>query len=130
MSFLVDTNILIYHVAGISEARDFLTRLISEDAFNISLITKIEFLGWHAQTAEGFEKCRRLVDLSRVLPITMEIADRAVGLRRTRNIKLPDAVIAATAAANGLNLVTRNADDFKGLPNLEVLNPFERRNNR
>lgn len=124
MSFLVDTNILIYHVAGIAEARSFLAKLIADDTFNVSLITKIEFLGWHAQTREGIEKCRGLIELSHVLPITEEVADKAIALRGIRNIKLPDAVIAATAMVNNLGLVTRNKDDFKGILGLEVADPW------
>lgn len=40
-------------------------------------------------------------------------------------MKLPDAIIAATAILNDCSLVTRNIADFTGLDGLEVLNPFE-----
>ena len=43
MSFLVDTNILIYHTAGSAIAKEFLADLIAAKAFNISMITRIEF---------------------------------------------------------------------------------------
>jgi predicted nucleic acid-binding protein len=48
-----------------------------------------------------------------------------IDLKRERKIKLADAVIAATAIINNLELVTRNTDDFKGVSELEVFNPFE-----
>ena len=41
------------------------------------------------------------------------------------NIKLADAIIAATAIFNNLKLLTRNVDDFKMIDELEVMNPFE-----
>ena len=41
----------------------FFGELIAAKTFNISVITRIEFLGWHAQTPEGFERCERLVGL-------------------------------------------------------------------
>jgi predicted nucleic acid-binding protein len=41
---LIDTNILIYHVAGSKESMDFINKVIKEKSFNISVITKIEFL--------------------------------------------------------------------------------------
>jgi len=125
VSFLVDTNILIYHTAGAAIAKDFLAGLIAAKAFNISMITRIEFLGWHAQTQDGFESCQRLVKLSNVLPITEEVADKTIDLRRHRNVKLADAIIAATAVVNDLKLATRNPDDFKGLTALHIVNPFE-----
>jgi len=40
-------------------------------------------------------------------------------------MKLGDAIIAATAIADNLILITRNVDDFKFIPNLKVLNPYE-----
>lgn len=44
MSVLVDTNILIYHTEGIKEASEFLAGVINEGHFNISILTRIEFL--------------------------------------------------------------------------------------
>jgi hypothetical protein len=41
---LIDTNILIYHVAGSKESMDFINKVIKEKSFNISVITKNSFL--------------------------------------------------------------------------------------
>jgi len=48
-----------------------------------------------------------------------------IDLRRKYKIKLPDAVIAATALYYDLILVTRNEKDFEGIKGLEIYNPFE-----
>ena len=125
MSIIVDTNLLIYHLAGVPKATSFLTELIARQSFNISILTKIEFLGWDKHTPEGFEKSKRLVELSQIYPLSQEIADKAIDLRRKRVIKLADAVIAATAIVNNLQLATRNVDDFKGIESLSLINPFE-----
>ena len=125
MSVLVDTNILIYHLAGSPKASKFLTELIAQQAFNVSILTKIEFLGWDKHTSEGFEKSRRLVELSQIYPLSQEVADTAIDLRRKRMIKLADAVIAATAIVNNLQLATRNIDDFRSIDSLRIINPFE-----
>jgi len=66
-----------------------------------------------------------MVGLSSVLAVTQEVADQAIALRRDRNVRLADAIIAATAIVNGFKLATRNTDDFKGLGALEIVNPFQ-----
>ena len=42
--YLIDTNILIYHIKGSQPATDLITNLIVQHSFNISILTKIEFL--------------------------------------------------------------------------------------
>jgi predicted nucleic acid-binding protein len=125
MTTLVDTNILIYHTVGSKVATSFLTRLLTQQALHISILTKIEFLGWDKHTPDGFEKCRRLIRNAHLYPVEEEISDKAVELRRRSPIKLADAVIAATALLNNLKLATRNKEDFKGINGLEIINPFE-----
>jgi len=54
-----------------------------------------------------------------------DVADKAIELKREANIKLADAVIAATALLNKMKLATRNVDDFIHIKELEVINPLE-----
>ncbi|HJH27891.1 MAG TPA: hypothetical protein C5S37_14280 [Methanophagales archaeon] len=63
-------------------------------------------------------------DTINVISLSNEIGDLTVDIRRESKIKLPDAVIAATALNNDLILVTRNDKDFKDVKELEVYNPF------
>jgi predicted nucleic acid-binding protein len=122
---LIDTNILIYHTKGSQITIDFIGNLIAQHSFNISILTKIEFLGWDKHTPDGFEKCKQLIELANIYPVDEDIANKAIELRRKSSIKLADAVIAATAIMHNLKLVTRNVNDFKGIEGLEVINPFE-----
>jgi predicted nucleic acid-binding protein len=46
-----------------------------------------------------------------------------IELRMAHKIKLPDAIIAATALVNGLGVVSRNASDFNKVPGLDVVDP-------
>jgi predicted nucleic acid-binding protein len=55
---------------------------------------------------------RELLRRFTTLPVTLEIADEAALIRRERRLKLPDAIILATARVHGLVLVTRNTRDF------------------
>lgn len=82
--YLLDTNILIYYLADaipperVGEIEDMLT-----SSFRISIITKIEFLGWKKHTPEGYALAQDFIRSAEVYPLTDTIADRAVHLRRT-----------------------------------------------
>ncbi|WP_292517918.1 type II toxin-antitoxin system VapC family toxin [Methanoculleus sp.] len=123
--YLLDTNILIYYLADaipperVSEIETMLT-----SSFRVSIITKIEFLGWKKHTPEGYALAQDFIRSAEVYPLTDTIADRAIHLRRTCGMKLPDAVIAATALTHECALVTRNESDFSGICALEVVNLF------
>lgn len=123
--YLIDTNILIYHTNGSEVALDFLTKLTDERSLNISILTKVEFLGWDKHTPEGYEKCKKLIESANVYPLDEEVANKAIELKRKVNIKLADAVIGATALVNDLKLATRNVDDFEMLEELDLVNPFD-----
>ncbi len=122
--YLLDTNILIYHLKGdipereIEKLEDILKR-----SFIISVLTKVEFLGWRKHTVDGFLKAQEFLRHAAIIPVDDELADLAIELRRSNNIKLADALIAATALLNELVLVTGNEDDFKTLEDLEIYNP-------
>ncbi|TDB61346.1 PIN domain-containing protein [Arundinibacter roseus] len=59
---------------------------------------------------------------------TIEVAGhnlaKTIEIRRKHKIKLPDAIIAATALVHHLTLVTNNVSDFARIENLLVVNPF------
>ena len=123
--YLLDTNILIYLFADTIPKKEVnKIEEIFRTSFNISILTKIEFLGWEKHTEEGFEKAREFISFANVFSLTDEIVDLTVDIRRQSKIKLPDAVIAATSLNNNLILVTRNDNDFKDIKGLEIYNPF------
>jgi toxin FitB len=97
---------------------------ILKHSFIISIITKIELLGWRKHTRDGYEIARDFLYRAEILPIDDDLAEFTIDLKRNNNIKLAYALIAATALSNELVLVTRNEDDFSILTNLEIYNPF------
>jgi predicted nucleic acid-binding protein len=119
--YLVDTNIIIYHLNGDPVATDWL--LCRQEELSISVITKIEVLSY---PFEKDEEALVLKFLSRfeLIYVTDEIIDATILLRRQRKIKTPDAVIAATALVRGLYVCTRNISDFKNI-GVNHINPFE-----
>ncbi|MEI8002822.1 MAG: type II toxin-antitoxin system VapC family toxin [Methanothrix sp.] len=124
--YLLDTNILIYYWKGdIPEGEMKRVEEILKHSFIISIITKIELLGWKKHTREGYEIAREFLDRAEILPIDDDLAEFTIELKRNNNIKLADALIAASALSNELVLVTRNEDDFSNLADLEIYNPFK-----
>ena len=124
VNVLLDTNVLVYHVAGDPAATRFLDETIARRSFCLSTLTVIEFLGWHGHTDDEFVKCKELIELATIFPISKEVPDKAIELRRAKRIKLADAVIASTALINNLKLVTGNVRDFRGIRDLQIINPF------
>ena len=123
--YLLDTNILIYYWNGdIPEGERDKIEAILKHSFIVSIITKIELLGWRKHTPDGFKKAKEFLERAEVLPIDDYLAELTIELKRDNNIKLADALIAATAISNDLVLVTRNEDDFSDLTDLEIYNPF------
>jgi len=107
---LVDTDILVDHLRG---AR----RFKPTGPVHVSVVTRAELFAGHA-TDE-----RRVSDLLVPFvehPVDAAVAERAGRLRRVHGLRLPDALIAATALEYGLSLRTRNVRDFAAVEGLIV----------
>jgi predicted nucleic acid-binding protein len=113
---LFDTNVLIDYLNAVPQARDELARY---ETRSISVITWMEVLVGAPPEVET--ATRAFLSGFTIIALGDEIAERAVALRRVHGIKLPDAVIWATADVHSLLLVTRNTKDFgKGHPGVRV----------
>jgi len=104
---LFDTNILIDFLNGVDEAR------IEMDLYQdkaISIITWMEVMVGATEQVQS--ATRAFLDGFEIVGLDSPIADQAVTLRRQHRIKLPDAIIWASAQETGSLLVTRNSKDF------------------
>ena len=121
---VLDSNLLIYYLNGAlpGDLRARVDDWIREGAV-VSVITRIEVLGFRQPVSEE-QRALGLLALLREESLHEAVVQRAIRVRRQRRIRLPDAVIAATALHLGLPLVTRNEEDFRGLDGLTVINPF------
>ena len=123
-NYLLDTNILIYYFNGEMESQvKNKTSEMMKISFQISVISKMEFLGFPFNPEEK-QQAIKLLEFASIKPLNDEIVQRVIEIRQEKRIKLPDAIIAATAIEYNSLLVTRNIADFKSL-NLETYNPFD-----
>ena len=136
MSYLVDTNIVseIAQPKPRTEVLDWLEG-VPPSALHMSVLTLGEIRKGVESLGTGRKKERLRLWLEqalrgwfedRVLPVDEPVADRWGRLLAVAGRPLPaiDSLIAATALAHGLRLVTRNTKDFKRIADLEVVNPW------
>ena len=124
MRYLFDTNTVIYYLNG-SLPTAALTRLntiVDSDPI-ISVVTKMETLGFDFKIIEEQEVMETFINGSTVLPIDDNIVDKTIEIRKRKKMKLPDAIIAATALIHNLVIISRNTSDFKSIAGLSVIDP-------
>ncbi len=123
--YLLDTNTAIYFLEGVLPAPSlpFMESVLDVEC-NLSIITKIELLGWQFPSVQKESDATEFVSASTIFGLTDDIANQVIAIRKSLKIKLPDAIIAATALIHGFELITRNEDDFKSVQGLKVVNPF------
>ena len=118
---LLDSNIVIYAAKPeYKAARDFITKYNPA----VSVISKVEVLGYHKLNSTTQGRLKNMFQFLQVLPLSDAIASEAISLRQQRKMSLGDALIAGTALANNLVLVTANERDFSWIGNLKVINPL------
>lgn len=107
MKGFFDTHIVIDFLNGVVLAKGEI------DLYDDCLISRISWMEVLAGADKEEEDIIRLFLRGfSVIEINEKIAAAAVRLRRTRRLKLPDAVILASAQEHGCQLITRNTKDF------------------
>lgn len=123
--YLIDTNILSgYFSASFSETGMTLVDNAIDATPNLSIITQIEILCWKTDI-ETEEQVKNFISDSIIYDIDADVLRECVNLRRRRKIKTPDALIAATALANGFTIITNNEKDFANIKGLKIINPYK-----
>jgi hypothetical protein len=119
---LIDSNIIIYYLNGERKASEFLKQ--HRNSLAISIVTYSEVLSTKMNETAFIELCKILHENFVILEIDLAIAEIAAKLRQKHKIKMPDALIAATATYYQLAIVTRNVKDFKNFP-IQIINPID-----
>ncbi len=123
--YLIDTNVIIDYTGGLlpDNAYSFIEKLF-ENSFEVSNITYIEVLGFN-EVPEKLSKLEDLMNMASIVDLDNLVTKQTINLRRKLKIKLPDAIIAATAIAYNMTLVSRNEKDFAKIKDLNVINPYQ-----
>jgi predicted nucleic acid-binding protein len=132
MPYLIDSHVVIDHLADVPEASELLARLAA-DGIAISIITYMEAFQGVARSPHPEEaqvNFRALAKNIPILPLSLAVAERCAPLRETLrtqnkrvNSRALDLIIAATALEYDLTLVTENLKDFDDIPDLTLSQP-------
>ena len=126
MSYLLDTNTIIYFLQqqfphGVAA---FIDNLLMTAKPCFSVITEIELLCWKTASPKDIQLIQNFVKDSKVIELESSIKYVTVDIRKAKKIKLPDAIIAATALVYNLTIVTRNVSDFENITDIKIINPW------
>lgn len=127
LSYIWDTNTVIYYfnkqfpLAG----EKFIDDLLNNYKISISVITEIELLCWRSASENDIIILKKFIADVTIYQLNSDIKLKTIEVRKQFNLKLPDAIIAASALVNDNILISRNLADFKRISALEVIDPFQ-----
>jgi len=126
IKYIWDTNTVIYYLQQQfpPNAEKFMDESLKDAQPCISAITEIELLCWKTAIEKDLEVLRDFISNTLVIELERPIKLKTADIRKEHKIKLPDAVIAATAVIYDLILITRNVSDFKNIPELKIIDPY------
>ncbi len=119
---LIDSNIIIY--ATQPESTHLRLFLSNQNQLNVSIISKIETLGYHKLSTKQKYHLEDFFKSINIFQVDDAVTEQSIQLRQKENIPLADAIIAATALVFKLSLVTRKVNDFKSIAGLKIIDPF------
>ena len=108
MRAIIDSDVIIDYLQGLDKAKREIERYSEPE---ISIISWMEVLAG-ADSPQEEDATRQFLFRFTVRQLTLEIANEAVQLRKKFRVRLPDAIVWASARVQGCLLVSRNAKDF------------------
>ena len=100
--YLLDTNILLYWLG------DRLQNPLPQGYYFTSIISEIELLSYRGLDSQAEKQIRSLLSTIEVVGIDQSIKELTISLRKAYRLKLPDAVVVATASSIGAILLTND----------------------
>lgn len=125
---LWDTNTAIYYLQQQfpPNAEKFIDDLLKDEQPVISAITEIQLLCWKTATEEDLKILHNFINDAFVIELEKTIKMKTAEIRKAVCIKLPDAIIAATALVFDFTLLSRNLSDFSNIDGLKIINPWDK----
>jgi predicted nucleic acid-binding protein len=124
---LIDTDVLVDALRGMTDAIDFLASLQADSALQISVISAMELIAG-CRNAQELARLQQFLQQIRILQVDANISWRAYQLMHSfflsHGLLIPDALIAATALEFNLTLCTKNIRHFQMIPDLELFRPY------
>ena len=123
--YLIDTNVIRKYLDNELTERglNLLDSIIDASESQISVITRIELLGFSQNTNDLVNFIVQFLEISAEYELSEIIIQKTIDIRKEHKIKIPDAIIAATALCQDLILLSDNDSDFGKVPHLKYINP-------
>ncbi|MCC6515601.1 MAG: type II toxin-antitoxin system VapC family toxin [Chitinophagales bacterium] len=120
-NYLIDNNVIIDFAQNKlpRQSVSFLIDIIDNEP-KISIINKIELLGF----ANTIKPIIEFVNASIIYDLDDAVVNKTIELRKKYKLKLPDAIIAATAIVYKLTIITHNLNDFKNIKSLKLIDSY------
>ncbi|WP_138989429.1 type II toxin-antitoxin system VapC family toxin [Larkinella sp. C7] len=122
--YLIDTSAVIKYLNGTLPDNGllFIDEIVDRKSC-VSFVSEIELQVWNPTNPEDLEVYQAFITNSTVVGISPAIVSETIRIRKDFKVKLPDAIIAATALINGWVLIADNDKDFKKIIGLKYINP-------
>jgi len=120
--YLLDTNSVIYFFNGEKKIADLIAK--TKDEIVISFITKIELLSFDIEDQDTEKKVREFLNEIRVILLDDDVITATIEYRKKLKLKMPDAIISATAKVLGVTLITADKVLSKKLTGIKIISPI------
>lgn len=122
--FLIDTSAVIKYLSQTfpTNGKTFIEGFIDTDC-TISFISEIELQVWVPANPANIVIYQQFVKKALVRGINPALITESIIIRKNYRLKIPDAIIAATAITDNRTLIGDNDKDFLRVPNLKYINP-------
>lgn len=119
---LIDSNIIIYWAKGLLPNTSWLQNF---ESVAVSVVSYMEVLGFPFSNENEKLLLETFFSQIEIIDLSPKIVEQVITIKQANRIKLPDAIIVATALVHDCSLVTRNISDFKHFTEIALVNPYE-----